>query len=116
MGRVLEVYSQMRGLRMLVIVGLIVLLGAAIATIEGVRSNAGMAHPPTETTRARSSPLEGDRHGVPLRDHGRRGGAALDWLPAHRAHHARRSAIHPAFVNQVRDTRLQHQQRADTVT
>ena len=67
---------------MLVIVGLIVLLGAAIATIEGARSNAGVAHPPTETTRARSSPLEGDRHGVPLRDHGRCGGAALDWLPA----------------------------------
>ena len=63
---------------MLVIVGLIVLLGAAIATIEGVRSNAGVAHPPTETTRARSSPLDGDRHGVPLRDHGRCGGAALD--------------------------------------
>ena len=38
---------------MLVIVGLIVLLVAAIATIEGVRSNAGAAHPPTETTRAR---------------------------------------------------------------
>src|SRR6185369_786553 len=69
--RVLVVYSQMRGLRMLVIVGLIVLLVAAIATIEGVRSNAGVAHPPTETTRVRSAPVKGDRHGVPLRDHGR---------------------------------------------
>ena len=101
---------------MLVIVGLIVLLVAAIATIEGVRSNAGVAHPPTETTRVRSAPVKGDRHGVPLRDHGRCGCAALDWLPAHRGHHARRSAIHLAFVNQVRDTRLEHQQRVDTVT
>ena len=101
---------------MLIIVGLMVLLVAAIATIEGVRSNAGVAHPPTETTRVRSAPLEGDRHGVPLRDHGRCGGAALNWLPSHRGHHARRSAVHPAFGNQVRDTRLEHQQRADTVT
>jgi len=101
---------------MLVIVGWIVLLVAAIATIEGVRSNAGVAHPPTETTRVRSAPVKGDRHGVPLRDHGRCGGAALDRLPAHRGHHARRSAIHLAFVNQVRDTRLEHQQRVDSTT
>ena len=106
----------MRGHRMLVIVGLMVLLVAAIATIEGVRSNAGVAHPPTETTGVRSAPLKGDRHGVPLRDHGRCGGAALNWLPAHRGHHARRSAVHPAFGNQVRDTRLEHQQRADSTT
>jgi hypothetical protein len=101
---------------MLVIAGLIVLLVAAIAAIEGVLSNAGAAHPPTETMRARSSPLEGDRHGVPLRDHGRCGGATLDWLPAHRGHTARRSAGHLEFVNRVRDTRLEHQERADSVT
>ena len=36
-------------------------------------------------------------------------------LPAHRGHHARRAAVQPAFGNRVRDTRLEHQQRADTV-
>jgi uncharacterized membrane protein len=38
--RVLEVYYQMRGVEMLVIVGVIVLLVAAIVTIVGVLSNA----------------------------------------------------------------------------
>ena len=39
---------------------------------------------------------------------------ALDWLPAHRGHNARRAAVHLAFTNRARDTRLEHQQRADT--
>jgi hypothetical protein len=38
----------MRGVEMLVIVGLIVLLVAGIVAIVGVLSNAGAAHPPTE--------------------------------------------------------------------
>jgi hypothetical protein len=103
---------------MLVIAGMSVVLVAAIATIVDERSNAGAAHPPTETMRDRLSPLGVDRHGVPLQDHGRRGGAArtqraLDWLPTHRGHNARRAAAHTAFTNRARDTRLQHQQRSD---
>jgi hypothetical protein len=107
---------------MLVIAGLSVLLVAGIAVIVDALSNAGAAHPPTETTRVRLSPLGVDRHGVPLWDHGRRGGAArteraLDWRAAHRGHNARRAAARfrreMAFTNQVRDTRLEHQQRAD---
>ncbi len=58
---------------MLVIVGLSVLLSAAIADAA---SSARAAHPPTKNMRVRLSPLEGDRHDVPLLDHGRRGGAA----------------------------------------
>ena len=58
---------------MLVIVGLIVLLVAAIA-IAGVPSNAGAAHPLTDF-RVRLSPHGVDRHVVPLSDHGRRGGS-----------------------------------------
>jgi hypothetical protein len=46
--RVLEVYQQMRGAEMLVIVGLIVLLVAAIIAIVGVLSNARAAHPLTD--------------------------------------------------------------------
>jgi uncharacterized membrane protein len=42
--RVLEVCYQMRGVEMLVIVGLIVLLVAAIVAIVGVLSNTGAAH------------------------------------------------------------------------
>ena len=41
---------------------------------------------------------------------------SLDWRPTHRGHNARRAAAHfrrdMAFTNQVRDTRLEHQQRA----
>jgi hypothetical protein len=46
--RVLEVYQQMRGAEMLVIVGVIVLLVAAIIAIVGVLSNARVAHPLTD--------------------------------------------------------------------
>ena len=103
---------------MLVIAGLSVLLVAGITTIVDELSNAEAAHPPTVTMRDRLSPLGVNRHGVPLRDHGRRGGAArteraLDWRPTHRGHNARRAAAHMAFTNRARDTRLQHQQRAD---
>ena len=86
---------------MLVIAGLSVLLVAGITTIVD------------------RVPLRARGHGyVPLRDHGRRGGAArteraLDWRPTHRGHNARRAAAHMAFTNRARDTRLQHQQRAD---
>ena len=109
----------MRGVEMLVIAGMSVLLVAAIATIVDEASNAGAAHPPTETMRDRLSPLGVDRHGVPLRDHGRRGGAARTSLPLgprplHRGVNARNAAA-LAFANQARDGRLEHQERADTV-
>jgi hypothetical protein len=46
--RVLEVYQQMRGAEMLIIVGVVVLLVAAIIAIVGVLSNARAAHPLTD--------------------------------------------------------------------
>ena len=107
---------------MLVIVGLIVLLVAAIVTIVGELSNAGAAHPPTETMRVRLSPHGVDRHVVPLWDPGRRGGAARNSARSRTG--ARRTASHEpdaqlpnmAFINRARDTRLEHQQRADSAT
>ena len=95
---------------MLVIVGLSALLGAAIADAT---SSARAAHPPTETMRVRLSPLGADRRDVPLSDHGRRGGAALNWLPVRRGPDARHAAANMAFTNRAHDTRLEHQERAD---
>jgi hypothetical protein len=100
---------------MLVIVGLSVVIGAAIAHAASAKA----AHPPTENMRARLSPLGVDRRDVPLSDHGRCGGAAqpqcsLAWLSAHHGRHTRRAAAHIAFTRRAHDTRLQHQQRADT--
>jgi hypothetical protein len=46
--RVLKVYYQIRGIEVLVIIGLIVLLVAAIFAIVGVLGNTGAAHPLTE--------------------------------------------------------------------
>src|SRR5690242_17109593 len=117
-GRVLEVCYQMRGVEMLVIAGMNVLLVAAITAIVDAASSAGVAHPPTENMHDRQSPRGIDRRSVPLSDHGRRGGAArterdLDWLPPHHGNNARRAAARAAFANRVRDTRLEHQRRAD---
>ena len=97
---------------MLIIVGLSALLSAAITDAT---SSAGVAHPPTETMRVRRSPLGVDRRDVPLLDHGRRGGAALNWLPVHRRPNARHAAADIAFTNRAHDTRLEHQERADSV-
>ena len=98
---------------MLVIVGLIVWLVAGIGAIAGGLSNAGAAHPLTENLRVRLSPHGVDRHVVPLWDPGRRGGAA-----GTEGAHARRAAARfqrdMAFINRARDTRLEHQQRADS--
>ena len=108
---------------MLVIVGLIVLLVAGIVAIAGVQSNAGAAHPLTENLRVRLSPHGVDRHVVPLWDRGRRGGAAgtegaLGPRATSRGHNARRAAARfqreMAFIDRARDTRLEHQQRADS--
>ena len=66
-------YHQMRGAEMLVIAGLSVLLGAAVAHAA---SSARTAHPPTENMRVRLAPSGADRRDVPLSDQGRRGGAA----------------------------------------
>ena len=111
----------MRGVEMLVIAGMNVLLVAAITAIVDAASSAGVAHPPTENMRDRQSPRGSDRRSVPLSDHGRRGGAArteraLDWLPPHHGHNARRAAARKVFANRVRDTRLEHQRRADRPT
>jgi hypothetical protein len=106
---------------MLVIVGLIVWL-AGIVAITGELGSAGAAHPLTENLRVRLSPHGVDRHVVPLWDPGRRGGAAetegaLGWRAAHEPR-ARRAAARfqreMAFIDRARDTRLQHQQRADS--
>ena len=102
---------------MLFIVGLIALLVAGIVSIAGVLSNAGADHPPTDNSRVRLSPHGVDRHVVPLWDPGRRGGAAgtegaLARHPARRA--AARFQRDMAFINRARDTRLEHQQRADS--
>ena len=108
---------------MLVIVGLIVWLVAGIVAITGELGNAGAAHPLTENLRVRRPPHGVDRHVVPLWDPGRRGGAAetegaLGWRTAHNEPRARRAAARfqreMAFINRARDTRLQHQQRADS--
>jgi hypothetical protein len=103
---------------MLVIAGMGVLLVAAITAIVDAKGTAEVAHPPTKNMRVRQSPLGVDRRTVPLSDHGRRGGAArteraLIWLPTNNGHKARRAAAHMAFASRVRDTRLEHQQRAD---
>jgi hypothetical protein len=108
---------------MLVIVGLFVWLVAGIVAIAGELSNAGAAHPLIENLRVRLSPHGVDRHVVPLWDPGRRGGAAgtegVFFRPAaHRGARARRAAARfqreMAFLNRARDTRLEHQQRADS--
>jgi hypothetical protein len=76
---------------MLVIVGVIVLLTAAIVAIVGVLSNAGGGPPADRFFRVRITPHGVDRHVVPLWDRGRRGGVAQP-LPTGdgRAAHRRR--------------------------
>ena len=66
---------------MLFIVGVIVLLVAAILAIVGVLSNAGAGHPLTDFS-VFGSPHGVDRHVVPLWDRGRRGGVARTLPPA----------------------------------
>ena len=106
----------MRGAEMLVIAGLSVLLGAAVAHAA---SSARTAHPPTENMRVRLAPSGADRRDVPLSDQGRRGGAActerpLDWPRLYRGVNPRH-AMALAFTNRAHDARLEHQERADTV-
>ena len=100
---------------MLVIAGLSVLLGAALAHAA---SSARAAHPPTENTRVRLAPSWAGRHDVPLSDHGQRGGAArterpLDWHRRYRGVNARHATA-LAFNNRAHDARLEHQETADT--
>ena len=105
---------------MLVIAGLIVLLVTGILAIAGVLSNAGAAHPLTENFSGFG--YEVDRQFVPLWDRGRRGGAARTERAAGRRTASRgpearramaRSQRERAFIDRARDTRLEHQQRAD---
>jgi hypothetical protein len=106
---------------MLVIVGLFVWLVAGIVAIASELNNGGTAHPPIENLRVRLSPHGVDRHVVPLWDPGRRGGAAkavrAPFRAAHRNSRARRAVARfqreMAFIDQVRDTRLEHQKQAD---
>src|SRR5690349_16804031 len=100
---------------MFFILGCSILFTAAAARAA---NHAGAAHPPTNTMRPRSALLGGDRRSVPLPDHGRRGGAArsefdLQWLDVPRGPIAR-CATRTAFVDRARDSRLEHQKRADT--
>ncbi len=113
---------------MLVIVGLVILLAAAIVSIVGVLSNTGAAHPLTENfsvfgyhvTRSTGSLF---LFGIVV------GAVALLGLSmllagarrtAGRGRDARREIVRfqreIAFVNRHRDARLEHQQRADTGT
>jgi hypothetical protein len=126
--RVLEVYYQIRDIKMLVIVGLIVLLGAAIFAIVGVLSNAGAAHPLTENFSVFGYHVTGSTgrlflFGIVV------GAVALLGLNVLVAG-ARRTVAHGrdarrevarfqremAFINRDRDTRLEHQKRPDAGT
>jgi hypothetical protein len=123
---VLEVYYQIRAIKMLVIVGLIVLLVAAVFAIVGVLSNAGAAHPLTENFSVFGYHVTGSTGSLFLfgivvgavallglsvllagarRSAGRKRGARRE---------VNRFQREMAFVNRGRDTRLEHQQRADT--
>lgn len=110
---------------MLVIVGLIVLLTAAIVSIVGVVSNAGAAHPLTDFS-VFGYHLTGSTGtlfllgiavgavvslGVGLLLTGARHTASRA-ADARRAVARRRREM--AFINRDRDTRLEHQERADS--
>jgi type VI protein secretion system component VasK len=93
---------------MLVIVGLIILLAAAIVSIVGVLSNTGAAHPLTENFSVFGYHVTGSTgslflFGIVV------GAVALLGLSVLLAG-ARRTA------GRGRDARLEHQQRADTAT
>jgi hypothetical protein len=112
---------------MLVIVGLIVLLVAGIVAIVGVLSNAGAAHPPTEFS-VFGYDLTGSTGTLFLL--GIVVGAVASLGLGVLLTGARRTAIRGrdarrevtrcqremAFINRDRDTRLEHQQRADRPT
>jgi Sec-independent protein translocase protein TatA len=113
---------------MLVIVGLIILLVAAIVAIVGVMSNAGAAHPLTENFSVFGYHVTGSTatlflFGIVV------GAVALVGLSvllagARRTAGRGRDARHAvarfqremAFMNRDRDTRHEHQQRVDTAT
>jgi hypothetical protein len=124
--RVLEVYYQIRAIKMLVIVGLIVLLVAAVFAIVGVLSNTGAAHPLTENFSVFGYHVTGSTgslflFGIVV------GAVALLGLSVllagvrrrvGRGRGARREVARfqreMAFGNRDRDTRPEHQHRADT--
>ena len=111
---------------MLVVVGLTVLLVAAVFAIVGVLSNAGAAHPLTENFSVFGYHVTGSTgrlflFGIVV------GAVALLGLcvllagarrTAGRGRDARREVARfqrqMAFADRDRDTRLEHQQRADT--
>jgi hypothetical protein len=113
---------------MLIIVGLIVLLVAAIVAIVGVLSNAGAAHPLTEDFSVLGYHLTGSTgtlflFGIVV------GAVALLALSVLLAgtrrtagrgrdarHEIARFRREMAFINRDRDTRLEHQQFVDTGT
>jgi hypothetical protein len=109
---------------MLVIVGLIILLAAAIVSIVGVLSNAGAAHPLTENFSVFGYHVTGSTgslflFGIVV------GAVALLGLSvllagARRGHDARRQVARfqrdMTVANRDRDTRLENQQRVDEGT
>lgn len=110
---------------MLVIAGLIVFLVAGLVAIAGVLSNAGAGHPPTDKFAVFGYHPTGSTGTlfllrivvgvvVSLEFSGLFVGARRS---ASRAADARRAAARfrreLAFINRDRDTRLEHQQRAD---
>jgi hypothetical protein len=110
---------------MLVIVGLIVLLTAAVVAIVGVLSNAGAAHPLTDFS-VFGYHLTGETGTLFLFGIAVGAVASLGVCllligarrTASRAADARRAAARRrremAFINRDRDTRLEHQDRADS--
>ena len=110
---------------MLVIVGLIVFLVAGLVAIVGMQGNAGADHPPTENFAVFGYHPTGSTGTLFLlrivvgvvASLGVTGLFVGAQRSASRAADARRAAARfrreRAFVNRDRDTRLEHQQRAD---
>ena len=113
---------------MLVIVGLIILLAAAIVSIVGVLSNTGAAHPLTENSSVFGYHVTGSTgtlflFGIVIGAVGMLGLSVL-LAGARRTAGRGRDARHEvarvqrqmAYMDRDRDARLEHQQRADTDT
>jgi len=108
------------------IVGLMVLLVAGIVAIVGVLSNAGAAHPLTENFSLFDFHVAGSigvvfLFGITVGAVASLGLAMLVMAAlrtANRAHDGRRTVAHfqreMAFINRDHDSRLEHQQRADS--
>jgi len=126
MGRVLDVTTGIRGVDMIVIVGLVVLLAAVIVGFAGALANAGAAHPLAENFGVLGFHVTGSTgtlflFGIVI------GAVAMLGLclllagarrTAERAKYAqrelKRSQRETAFLNREREQRLEHTQDAPT--